>query len=43
MKKVNCPFCGHLVELNIAKAADADGEEFVCDNCGNIFRYARND
>lgn len=40
MEKINCPFCGHLVEINIAKAVDEDGEEFICDSCRQIFRYA---
>ena len=40
MKKVNCPNCGYPVEIDIAKAVDENGEEFRCQNCGFIFRYA---
>ena len=40
MKTVNCPKCGKEVVIDIARAVDEDGEEFVCDHCGYHFRYA---
>jgi len=39
MKKVKCVTCGADVEIDIAKAVDEEGEEFVCPNCGLRFRY----
>ncbi len=39
MEHVRCIRCGYDVEINIAKAIDEHGEEFVCPNCGFVFRY----
>lgn len=38
-KTVNCPRCNYPVEINIAKAVDELGEEFLCPRCKFIFRY----
>lgn len=38
-KKIKCPKCNNLVEIDIAKAVDEEGECFLCSNCGFIFRY----
>ena len=40
MVHVKCPICGYDVEINISKAVDEEGEEFICPNCGFIFRFA---
>lgn len=42
MITVPCPNCSHNVEINIAKAVDEFGEEFICPNCKYRFRYASN-
>lgn len=39
MKKVKCVGCGSEVDIDISKAVDVDGEEFICPNCGLRFRY----
>ena len=39
MEVVKCGKCGNDVEINIAKAVDEHGEEFICPTCGFIFRY----
>jgi predicted RNA-binding Zn-ribbon protein involved in translation (DUF1610 family) len=40
MKKIKCPKCLNETIIDIAKAVDENGEEFICKNCGYIFRYA---
>lgn len=37
---VKCPKCHHDTEFNIADAVDENGEVFVCEHCGYLFRYA---
>ena len=39
MKSVKCVKCGNDVEINISKAVDMNGEEFICTKCGFVFRY----
>lgn len=39
MRIVRCVNCGNDIELDIAKAADEDGEVFICQHCGYKFRY----
>ena len=39
MEKINCPKCNKEITINIAKAVDENGEEFICTNCGYIIRY----
>ena len=42
MIKINCPNCRKEITINIAKAVDEFGEEFICPNCKYRFRYAAN-
>ena len=39
MEEVKCIKCGNMVQINIAKAVDEEGEVFCCPHCGQIFRY----
>ena len=39
MEKIKCPKCHKEITINIAKAVDENGEEFICTNCGYIIRY----
>ena len=39
MERVKCVRCNHEVVINISQAVDEDGEQFMCPNCGFIFRY----
>ena len=39
MKKIKCPKCHKEITINIAKAVDENGEEFICTNYGYIIRY----
>ena len=41
MEKIKCPKCKKETTINIAKAIDENGEEFICENCGYIFRYVK--
>ena len=41
MTTISCPKCNNEVTIDIAKAVDEHGEEFVCPNCKIQFRYAR--
>lgn len=39
MEKIACFNCGNLVQIDISKAIDEEGEVFVCPNCKKKFRY----
>ena len=39
---VPCPNCGEKVVINIKKATDENGEEFMCPKCRYTFRYVSN-
>lgn len=41
MIRINCPNCRKEVTIDIAKAVDELGEEFLCPNCRKVFRYAK--
>jgi len=42
MTIIKCPKCHQDTEINLAHAADEDGEVFRCEHCGYPFRYAPN-
>lgn len=42
MKKIKCPKCQEETTIDIAKAVDESGEEFVCEHCGYHFHYTKN-
>lgn len=37
---MKCVKCNKEFDLDIAKALDEEGEEFMCPHCGYMFRYA---
>ena len=42
MNVIICPHCRKNVTIDISKAIDEFGEEFICSHCHNKFRYALN-
>lgn len=40
MTLVTCPKCKNLIEVDISKAVDENGEEYMCSNCNYVIRYA---
>ena len=41
MTTIECPHCKYPNTIDIVKAVDENGEEFICVNCGKHFRYAQ--
>lgn len=42
MTTIDCPTCKKEVVIDISKAVDEFGEEFICPYCSKHFRYAPN-
>ena len=41
MEKIKCPKCNADIDVSIENAIDAEGEVFMCPNCGFDLRFTQ--